>query len=242
MAATPVTPDPNLSATYTNDPLEFRFVYTNVPSSSAATIYVRLKEFATGVSANRVTILTTTVNTLSPIPVIQINRPAATNGAVIPYATNMTYLIQACFSGSLILAANSFNLLINGVLQPQTSYIMRGLNSLPACAGFQSLSYNWHNPPPGTNLIQVIYTNGVIISDSRTLTIAPPLRISGLAGNNQLLLWDSAPGAQYQVLATTNLTQPFQPLGSIVPSQGGTTSFYDSDLTAQKFYEVEMLQ
>ncbi len=239
--ATEVNPDPTLSATYTNLPLEFRFVYTNVPSGGTATIYVRLKEFATSVYTNRVTTLTTTVTTLAPAQVIQINRPA-NNGAVIPYSTNMTYLIQACFSGSLILATNSFDLFINGALQPQTSYIMRGLNSIPACAGFQSLSYNWRNPPPGTNLIQLIYTNGVVISDARTLTIAPPLRISGLASNNQVLLWDSAPGVNYQVLATTNLTRPFQPLGGIVPSQGTTTSFYDSDLTAQKFYEVEMLQ
>ena len=108
------------------------------------------------------------------------------------------------------------------------------------------LYYNWNNPPVGTNVIQVIYTNSVTpISDTRSVVVVPPLVISGLGGdNNQLVLWNSAPGVNYQVLATTNLTQPFQPISGIIPSQGATTSFYDPDTNAepQKFYEIEMVQ
>jgi hypothetical protein len=240
-AATPVTPDATLSATFTNYPQEYRFVYTSVPSSGAATINVRLKEFATSVYTNRYTLLTTPVTTQAPTQVVQISSPA-TNGVVLTYNTNSTYLLQACFSASLTGATNNFNVLINGVLQPQTSYIIRSLNSIAACSGYQSLSYNWRNPALGTNLIQVIYTNGVVVSDTRLLTVAPPLRISGLANNNQLILWDSAPGVNYQVFATTNLAQSFQPISNIVPSQGTTTSFYDPDLADQKFYEIEMMQ
>ena len=79
-----VTPNAGLSATYTNYPQEFRFVYTNVPSSGTATITVRLKEFATSVYTNRYTILTTTVNTLAPTQVVEISAPA-TDGTVLTY-------------------------------------------------------------------------------------------------------------------------------------------------------------
>jgi len=80
-----------------------------------------------------------------------------------------------------------------------------------------------------------------VLSDMRTAVLPLPLRISGLTNNNQLVIWDSAPGLNYQVLATTNLTQPFQPVSGIVPSQGMTTSFYDANPAAQKFYEIERL-
>jgi hypothetical protein len=55
-------------------------------------------------------------------------------------------------------------------------------------------------------------------------------------------MWDSVPGVAYQVFATTNLTQPFQPVGSVIPSQGATTSYYDPNPAPQKFYQVELLQ
>jgi hypothetical protein len=56
-----------------------------------------------------------------------------------------------------------------------------------------------------------------------------------------LLLWNSAPGVNYQVLATTNLVQPFQTISDIVPGQGSTTTFYDPNPGAQKFYEIQMV-
>ena len=239
--ATPVAPDASLNAAYPGFPQEYRFVYTNVPASGTATIRVRLKEFATSVYTNRYTLLTTTVNTLAPTQIVQLASPAI-NGSVLTYSSNSTYLVQACFSSSLTSAVTNFNVLINSVLQPQSAYILRPLNGVSACPGFKSLTYNWNNPTFGTNFIQVIYTNAVSpISDSRTLEVTPPLRISGLASNRQLVMWNSAPGLNYQVLATTNLAQPFQPVGTILPSQGATTSYYDPNPAPQKYYEIELV-
>ncbi len=243
VTATAVSPDATLSAQYPNYPQEFRFVYTNIPSSGTAAINVRLKEYATTVYTNRFTMLTTTVNTLAPVSIVQISSPA-TNGTVLTYSTNTTYVVQACFSTALISATNSFNILINGVLQPQTSYIVRAPGSLGpnVCPGLKSLTYNWSNPSLGTNLIQVIYTNAIVpISDTRSVIVAPPLRISGLDNNNQLVVWDSAPGVNYQVLATTNLLVPFQPVSGLVPGSGSSTVFYDPNPAAQKFYEIQMV-
>jgi len=238
--ATAVTPNPALSATYTNYPQEFRFVYTNVPNSGTATINIRLNEYATSVYANRFTPLSVAVNTLAPTQVVEISSPA-TNGTILPYTTNMTYLVTACFSSSLTPLTNNFNVLINGVLQPQTSYVL--LPNGP-CSGQRALYYYWHNPPVGTNVIQVIYTNSIPpISDVRYLTVVPPLLISGLGGvDNQLVLWGSLSGVNYEVLATTNLLQPFAPISGTIPSQGSTTSFYDSNPAPQKFYQVLMVQ
>ena len=243
VTATAVSPDAALSAQYPNYPQEFRLVYTNIPTSGTATINVRLKEFATSVYTNRFTMLTTTVNTLAPVSVVQISSPAA-NGTVLTYASNMTYVVQACFSTALASTTNSFNVLINGVLQPQTAYIIRAAGALGpnVCPGLKSLTYNWSNPSLGTNLIQVIYTNAITpISDARSVIVAPPLRISGLDNNNQLVVWDSAPGVNYQVLATTNLLVPFQPISDIVPGSGSSTVFYDPNPADQKFYEIEMV-
>ena len=238
VAATAVSPTPSLTLTYTNYPQEYRFLYTNVPSSGTATINVRLNEYATSVYSNRYTTLSATVNTLAPAQVVQIASPA-TNGTVLPYTTNMTYLISACFSSALTSAVTNFNVMINGVLQPQGSYIL-----LPngICSGMKAFYYNWQNPAPGTNLIEVVYTNGAVpIGDSRSIIVSPPLKIAGLASNNQLVLWNSVPGVDYEVLATTNLTQPFQSISGAIPSQGSTTSWYDTAPAAQKFYQVVLL-
>ncbi len=239
VAANSVNPDATLSAQYPNYPLEFRFVYTNVPSSGTATITVRLKDFASGIYTNRVTLLTNTVNTLAPVQVVALASPA-TDGTVITYTTNSTYLVQACFSSTLTSLTNNFNVLINGVLQPQTAYILRPVGAVAGCPGYKSLLYNWANPPLGTNLIQVIYTNAIPpISDTRAVIVAPLLRISGLANNNQLVIWDSAPGVNYQVLATTNLLVPFAPISDLIPGSGSSTYFYDANPAPQKFYEIQ---
>jgi len=238
--ATSVTPDTTLSAQYPNYPQEFRFVYTNVPNSGTATINVRLKEFATSVYTNRFTPLSVPVNTLAPTQVVDIVSPA-TNGTVLTYSTNSTYLVQALFSPTLTSSANNFTVTINGALQPQSSYILRPTNS--TSMNMKILYYYWNTPPPGTNVIQVSYTNSIApITDTRSLTVVPPLTISGLVNNNQLILWGSAPGLNYQVLATTNLLQAFEPISDIIPSQGSTTSYYDSNPATQKFYEIKLVQ
>ena len=79
------------------------------------------------------------------------------------------------------------------------------------------------------------------ISDTRLIIVAPPLKISSLANNNQYLGWDSAPGLNYQVLATTNLAQPFRPVSGIIPGSGSSTFFYDANPANQKFYEIQMV-
>ncbi|HTB83554.1 MAG TPA: alpha-amylase family glycosyl hydrolase [Candidatus Sulfotelmatobacter sp.] len=245
VAATSVTPNSGISATYTNLPQEYRFVYTNVPASGTAQIIVRLKEFASGVYTNRITLLTNNVTTLAPQQVVSIATPA-TNDIVLTYRTNMTYLIQACFSSTLVPAQTNFNIVINGILQPQTNYFFSPFNGNSACFGYRAIEYNWTNPPAGLDTIQVSYTNSLApITDTRSVTVSPPVVIGSLANNNQLVVWTSAPGVNYQVLATTNLTQPFTPISDPIPASGSTTFFYDpnpeTNTMAQKFYEVIQL-
>ncbi|HZI30846.1 MAG TPA: hypothetical protein VFF11_00820, partial [Candidatus Binatia bacterium] len=149
------------------------------------------------------------------------------------------YLISACFSTSLATLTTNFNLLINGQLQPQSAYILRPNG---VCANMKAFYYYWNSPPMGTNVIQLIYTNALTpISDTRLVTVAPPLKISGLANNNQLVVWDSAPGLNYQVLATTNLAEPFQSISGIIPGAGSSTYFYDPNPAEQKFYQIHVV-
>ncbi|MGO9477476.1 MAG: alpha-amylase family glycosyl hydrolase [Limisphaerales bacterium] len=246
VSAAAVSPDPTISARYPNYPQEFRFNYVNVPASGTATITVRLKTFSTGVYTNRLTTLTSTVNTLGPLQYVEISSPA-TDGTVVPMGANTTYIVQACFTASLTTSDTSlFSIYLNGVLQPRNNYTIQA----SGCGyGLRSLFYNWTASSPGTtvgtNLLQVVYSNSVTtvtLSDTRTVIVPPPLVISGLANDNQLLLWNSAPGVNYQVLATTNLAQPFQPISGTIPGQGSTTSFYDANPAPQKFYEIQMVQ
>ncbi len=242
VVANAVSPDAGISATYPNYPQEFRFVYTNIPTSGTAKIIVRLKEFASTVYPNRVTLLTNTVTTLAPVQIVSIASPA-TNGAVLTYNSNMVYLVQACFTGTLTANRTNFNIFINGVLQPPTNYFFQPVGGNNAyCPGLRTIQYNWNNPPLGTNLIQVIYTNAITpISDTRTVTVAPPLRISGLDNNNQQVVWDSAPGINYQVYATTNLLVPFAAISDPIQASGSSTFYYDPNPAAQKFYQVVQL-
>ena len=242
----PTTPNAAISAQWTNYPQEFRFTYANVPNSGTATITVHLKEYATSVYTNRYTTLTRTVNTAAPTQVVQISNPS-TDGAIITMSPGASFPIQTCFSTNLPNTSSTayWSIYVNGVFQSRSDpithvpyYIIGGT----ACgAGMKLLTYNWSGATIGTNVIQVVYTNGIVLNDTKSFIIAPPLRISGLGGNNQLVLWDSAPGLNYQVLATTNLTMPFEPIGSIIPSQGSTTSFYDTDPARQKFYEIQVV-
>jgi hypothetical protein len=73
------------------------------------------------------------------------------------------------------------------------------------------------------------------------VTVAPPLVISSLANNNQYLGWNSVSGLYYQVLATTNLAQPFQPVSGVIPSSGNSTYFYDQNPALQKFYQIQLM-
>jgi hypothetical protein len=107
------------------------------------------------------------------------------------------------------------------------------------------ISYNWLNPVIGSNNIEVLFSNTTanVFSDTASVIIAQPLQITGLNGNNELI-WDSAPDVNYEVLATTNLTQPFENISGVIPSQGSSTFYFDTSYTSsvpQKFYEVEVI-
>src|SRR6185295_17876925 len=66
------------------------------------------------------------------------------------------------------------------------------------------------------------------------------LRITGLANGNQLVVWDSVSNVNYQVLATTNLNYPMQPISPVIPASGSTAFFYDSAPdTAGKYYRIQ---
>jgi glycosidase len=243
VSATQVTPGQSLNLQYPNDPQEFRFVYANVPASGTATINVRLSDYATSIHTNEVTTLTRAVSTLAPQPVVQISSPA-TNNTIIAWSSNLVYLIQTCFSTSLVSAVSNFDISINGVLQPQSAYFIRPVGSVAGCPGMNSLFYNWNITASGTNVIQVTYTNGIVLSDTKTVIVAPPFQITSLAntGAYPLIVWGSTPNVNYQILATTNLTQPFEPIGPVVTTNGFSASFYDtSPVAPQKFYEIEIV-
>ena len=184
-------------------------------------------------------------------PVVYFSSPAI-DGTVIPMGSNITYLIQVCFTSTLDTNdASLFNLTINGVLQPQSSYIFRPVGSVAGCTGLRSLFYNWNGGSPGTangtNLLQVIYSNSrgsVVLNDAQTVIVPPPLVISGLVSNHQMVVWSSTPGVNHLVLATTNLSRPFTPVSGVVPASGWSTSYLDvSNLppVPQKFYEIEVV-
>ncbi|MGC9942217.1 MAG: alpha-amylase family glycosyl hydrolase [Verrucomicrobiota bacterium] len=240
--ATQVSPDPSLDLQYPTNLQEFRFVYTNIPGSGTATIYVKLNDYASGILTNRFSMLSTTVNTLAPVPEVEISSPATNGTVLVATNANLTYLLHVCYSPTLAAAATNFNLFINGVLQPQSSYILRPEGVVAGCPGLQSLLYNWVNPAFGTNWIQVIYTNATPpLSDTRSVIVAPPLQVSGLSGNDRIIMWNGIPGVNYLVFATTNLLQPFQVISGLIPGVGGSTEFFDPDPAPQKFYEIVML-
>jgi hypothetical protein len=57
-----------------------------------------------------------------------------------------------------------------------------------------------------------------------------------------LVVWDSAPRVNYQVLATTNLMEPFLPVSGPIAGEGASTFFFDNaPVSWQKFYRVQTL-
>jgi hypothetical protein len=245
-AATPASADPNLGVQYPNYPQEFHFTYAAVPNSGTATLTIHLKEYATAVYPNRITTLTRTVNTVAPSQVVLISNPAA-DGTVITMDSSSTYPLRTCFTSTLDTNnINLFSIYINGIFQlrrdPNTQLPYYFITGTGCGSGMRMLTYNWGGAPVGTNVIQVVYTNSIILSDARTVIVAPPLFISDLSGDNQLITWDSAPGVNYQVLATTNLTLPFEPISDIIQGAGPSTFYFDATAPVpEKFFRIEVV-
>ncbi len=240
VAATPATPGS------TNFAQEFHFNYLNVPNGGTATITVRIKEYTSSLFTNRYTTLTRTVNVTAPTQIVQISNPQ-TDGEIITGQNGNPFPILTCFTSTLDTNnVNLFSIYINSVFQPRTDPVTHAplyqIGGTACGGGMRLLTYNWTNVVIGTNQIMVVYTNGITLSDTKSLIVAPPLVITGWDNNNQLLSWASTPGVNYLVLATTNLSEPFQPVSDIIPSQGNSTVYFETSTPAPiKFYEVESL-
>ena len=69
------------------------------------------------------------------------------------------------------------------------------------------------------------------------------LRITELANGNQLVVWDSVAGRNYQVLATTNLVYPMQVISPVIQASASSSFYFDSAPDAtNKFYRIQLLQ
>ena len=66
------------------------------------------------------------------------------------------------------------------------------------------------------------------------------ISITATNGNN-IIVWTSTAGKNYQVYATTNLPAGFTSISGTIPSGGATTSYTDSGVTdATKYYKVKI--
>ncbi|HEY1787000.1 MAG TPA: hypothetical protein VGJ73_02535, partial [Verrucomicrobiae bacterium] len=77
-----------------------------------------------------------------------------------------------------------------------------------------------------------------------TLEIFAAGPVVTINGSNETILWSSTPGNNYEVLATTNLAQPFTPVSGIITATGLSTSYTDlsnSPPAGQKFYKIEVV-
>jgi hypothetical protein len=262
--ASRATPDASLTQQYPNLPQEFRYNYNEVPTNGSATITVRLKKLSSAALTNRITTLTRTVTTAAPGSVLKITNPP-TDGTILVLNTNDVFTLQTCFTSTLTTNDSSlFSIYLNGVFVDRSNYIFRP----SGCAsGLRSLYYNWTGAPPGSNTLQVIYTNVTTVSDSRTFAVVRPgdsdgdgmsdyaeliagtdafdansvLRITGLVNGHQLVVWDSVSNIHYQVLATTNLNYPLLPIGPVVVGSGASAFFFDNSPATNKFYRIQVV-
>ena len=246
VSAQSATPNPALSTVYTNYSQEFHLNFPFVPTGGVVTVTVHLKELTSSIYTNRFTTLTSSFNAAAATKYINISNPSQP-GQVFTLSTNAPFTIEACFTTNIPNQVNNFYIYINGVFQPRASngnfYTIGGSGCGP---GLRMLSYNWLSPVTGSNSLEVVYSNtpATVVSDSSSFIITQPLQITTVNPGNQFIVWASAPGLNYQVLATTNLELPFEPISGVIPSQGMSTFYNDYTITntiPQKFYEIEVL-
>jgi hypothetical protein len=67
------------------------------------------------------------------------------------------------------------------------------------------------------------------------------LRLTQIAGGGSVVTWDSIPGRNYQVFATTDPTQPFTQLSGTITASGSDTSFTNTaPPVAKQFFRVKL--
>jgi alpha-amylase len=241
------------SWSYTGDTMTFT---PNAPGFAALTnITVTVGSTALGTVSSKTMVAPYSLlfQTAAAPPSIYVSSPAS-DGSVVTMTTNTTFFVQTCFTPTLDTNDPSlFTMTINGVPQPQSSFIFRPVGAVAGCPGMRSLfyNYNWNSSSPGTiigtNILKVVYSNssnGLVLSSIRTVIVPPSLVISGLVSNYQTVVWSSTPGSNYMVLATTNLAQPFTPVSGVISASGLSTSYQDisnSPPTPQKFYEIKVV-
>jgi len=271
VAATEVTPNATLNVQFPNLPREWRFTYYGVPNSGTANITARVKEATTAVYSNRVTTVVRTVNTAAPARILYISQPAA-NGTINLATTNSTVNVFVCNTtvNPETAQLTNYTLKVNGVTVNSTNFIFG--TSPTCGPGYNSLFYRWGNIPAGTNVLEATFNGTVVLNDTRTVNaVYPPpptldtdgdgmtdaaeaiagtnpndpasaLRITGLEDGSQLVVWDSVPGINYQVLATTNFALPLEPVSPTIQASGSTTFYYDTTPAAdQKYYRIQVM-
>jgi hypothetical protein len=263
-------PTPALNALYPNLPQEFHFTYAAVPTNGPATITVLLSEITTQVLTNRVTTLTDSFFTAAPAASLQITSPPA-DGMAFLLGANSVYTIQACFTPNLDTNdIENFTVSVNGVAQPRWTagfeplYYIGGETCEPAMRTF---NYTWLAPPPGADVINISFDGAQLLSAQRTVLVFDPnssspvfglpgydsfvagtnptnpatwLQITSVA--NGLVSWNSVSNKSYQVLATTNLNNPFQPISPVLSAAGSNSSFFDLNYTnaPDTFYLIQV--